>query len=94
VNAAVHSRQTHFLQNIRTAEVRGPQALEVLPCVPRRYSGVQNVSSLLAWLAGVFGEPNDLTLLGARSFEALNPRVDSYSKREVDAGPAPAAVAA
>jgi predicted aspartyl protease len=39
----------------------------------------------------VFGEPGDLVLLGARSLEGLNLRVDPASKRLVDAGPAPAA---
>lgn len=39
----------------------------------------------------VFGEPGDLTLLGARSLEGLNLRVDPVSRRLVDAGPAPAA---
>lgn len=39
----------------------------------------------------VFGEPGDLVLLGARSLEGLNVRVDPLSKRLVDAGPAPAA---
>lgn len=42
----------------------------------------------------VFGEPGDLVLLGARSLEGLNLRVDPVSMRLVDAGPAPAAVAA
>ena len=42
----------------------------------------------------VFGEPGDLVLLGARSLEGLNVRVDSFAKRLVDAGPAPAAAAA
>ena len=41
----------------------------------------------------VFGEPNDLTLLGARTLEGLNLRVDPKSKTLVDAGPAPAAAA-
>ena len=41
----------------------------------------------------VFGEPGDLVLLGARSLEGLNLRIDPVSKRLVDAGPAPAAVA-
>ena len=41
----------------------------------------------------VFGEPGDLTLLGARSLEGLNLRVEPVSKQLVDAGPAPAAVA-
>ena len=39
----------------------------------------------------VFGEPGDLVLLGARSLEGLNLRVDPVGKRLVDAGPAPAA---
>ena len=41
----------------------------------------------------VFAEPRDLILLGARSLEGLNLRVDSRAKQLVDAGPAPAAVA-
>lgn len=39
----------------------------------------------------VFGEPEDLILLGARTLEGLNLRVDPKSKTLVDAGPAPAA---
>jgi hypothetical protein len=42
----------------------------------------------------VFGEPGDLTLLGSRSLEGLNLRIDPLRKQLVDAGPAPAAVAA
>ena len=42
----------------------------------------------------VFGEPSDLVLLGARSIEGLNLRVEPVLKRLVDAGPAPAASAA
>jgi predicted aspartyl protease len=42
----------------------------------------------------IFGETNDLVLLGARSLEGLNLRVDPYRKILIDAGPAPAAVAA
>ena len=41
----------------------------------------------------VFGEKNDMVLLGARSLEGLNLRVDPYRKILVDAGPAPAATA-
>jgi predicted aspartyl protease len=40
----------------------------------------------------VFGEPGDLTLLGARSIEGLNMRVDPVIKQLVDAGPMPAAM--
>lgn len=41
----------------------------------------------------VFGEPGDLVLLGSRSLEGLNVRVDPVNKTFVDAGPAPAAPA-
>ena len=39
----------------------------------------------------VFGEPGDLVLLGARSLEGMNLRVDPFNKALVDAGPASAA---
>ena len=39
----------------------------------------------------VFGEPRDLVLLGARSLEGLNLRIEPRGHRLVDAGPAPAA---
>ena len=42
----------------------------------------------------VFGEPEDMVLLGARSLEGMNLRVDSREKRLVDAGPIAAAAAA
>lgn len=42
----------------------------------------------------VFGEPSDLVLLGARSLEGLNLRIDPVSRQLVDAGPAPAAAIA
>ena len=40
----------------------------------------------------VFGEPGDLVLLGSRTLEGLNLRVEPVHKRLVDAGPAPAAI--
>lgn len=42
----------------------------------------------------VFGQPGDLVLLGARSVEGLNLRVDAVTRQLVDAGPVPAAVTA
>ena len=41
----------------------------------------------------VFGEPGDLTLLGSRTLEGLNFRVEPVSRQLIDAGPAPAATA-
>ena len=35
----------------------------------------------------IFGEPEDIVLLGARSLEGLNRRVDPVTKSLVDAGP-------
>lgn len=40
----------------------------------------------------VFGEPRDLVLLGARSLEGLNLRIDPIRKTLVDAGPVPSAL--
>jgi predicted aspartyl protease len=40
----------------------------------------------------VFGAPGDLVLLGARTLEGLNLRVEPTTKRLVNAGPAPAAI--
>ncbi len=39
----------------------------------------------------VFGEPGDLVLLGARSLEGLNVRIDPVTRQLVDAGPMPLA---
>jgi predicted aspartyl protease len=60
-----------------------------------RSTGMASVYLLDTWTVDevVFGEPADLVLLGSRSLEGLNLRVDPVSKRLIDAGPAPAAVA-
>ena len=42
----------------------------------------------------VFGQPGDLVLLGSRTLEGLNFRVEPVTKQLVDAGPVPAAAAA
>lgn len=41
----------------------------------------------------VFGEPGDLVLLGARSLEGLNLRIDPVHKALIDGGPMPLAAA-
>jgi len=41
----------------------------------------------------VFGEAGDLVLLGSRTLEGLNFRIEPVTRRLVDAGPAPAAAA-
>ena len=45
-----------------------------------------------AAVAVVFGEPGDMTLLGAIGLESLNLRVDLVRKELVPAGPVPAAL--
>ena len=61
-----------------------------------RWTGAVSVYVAGVWTVDevVFGEPGDLVLLGARSLEGLNLRVEPATKRLVDAGPAPAAAAA
>lgn len=61
-----------------------------------RWTGAVSVYVAGVWTVDevVFGEPTDLVLLGARSLEGLNLRVEPATKRLVDAGPAPAAVRA
>jgi predicted aspartyl protease len=58
-----------------------------------RWTGAVSLYLADVWTADevVFGEPGDPVLLGARSLEGLNLRIDPVSKRLVDAGPAPAA---
>jgi predicted aspartyl protease len=50
-----------------------------------RVAGIETLDEV------VFGKPGDLVLLGSRSLEGLNLRVDPLSKQLIDAGPAPAA---
>lgn len=59
-----------------------------------RWTGAVSVYVAGVWTVDevVFGEDSDLVLLGARSLEGLNLRVEPATKRLVDAGPAPAAV--
>ena len=42
----------------------------------------------------IFGEPGDLVLLGSRTLEGLNFRVEPVTRQLVDAGPIPAAAVA
>ena len=61
-----------------------------------RWTGAVRLGVAGVWTVDevVFGEARDLVLLGARSLEGLNLRVERATKRLVDAGPAPAAAAA
>ncbi len=56
-------------------------------------SAIVRAAGTLAPEFVVFGEPGDLSILGARTLEGLNVMIDPISKRLIDAGPAPAAAA-
>ena len=64
-----------------------------LSCVPAEVLELVSVAGKRAGDEVVFGEPGDLVLLGSRTLEGLNFRVEPVTKQLVDAGPAPAAVA-
>ena len=61
-----------------------------------RWAGQASLYAAGTWTADevIFGEPRDLVLLGARTLEGLNLRVNPFTKSLVDAGPAPAAALA
>jgi predicted aspartyl protease len=61
--------------------------------VLERWTGQASLYAGGAWTVDqvIFGEPGDLTLLGSRSLEGLNLRVDPVAKRLSDAGPMPLA---
>jgi len=62
---------------------------------------VRDIGFVVIYAAGmdtvdeiVFGEPNDLVLLGARTLEGMNVRLDIVAKKLMPAGPILAAAAA
>jgi len=62
--------------------------------VVQRWTGPAYVYVAGTWTSDevVFGEPGDVVLLGSRSLEGLNLRIDPVNKQLIDAGPAPAAL--
>jgi len=63
--------------------------------VLERWTGPASIYAAGAWTVDqvIFGESGDLVLLGSRSLEGLNLRVDPVAKRLTDAGPMPLAPA-
>jgi predicted aspartyl protease len=61
--------------------------------VLERWTGQASIYAVDAWTVDqiIFGMPGDLVLLGSRSLEGLNLRVDPVNKRLTDAGPMPLA---
>ena len=60
----------------------------------RRWTGQASIYAAGAWTVDqvIFGMSSDLVLLGSRSLEGLNLRVDPVAKRLTDAGPMPLAI--
>jgi predicted aspartyl protease len=54
-----------------------------------RWTGPASIYVVGVWTVDqvIFGEPDDLTLLGSHSLEGLNLRIDPVAKRLTDAGP-------
>ena len=69
----------HFRQADGTVLARWTGGVRV------RVAGIETLDEV------VFGESGDLILLGSRSLEGMNLRVDPLRKQLIDAGPAPAA---
>ena len=85
-----------ILESLGVARIKVWHFRQADGSVLSRWTGAVSVYVAETWTADevVFGEPGDLVLLGARSLEGLNLRIEPVGKRLVDAGPAPAAAAA
>lgn len=83
----------HVLESLGIERVKHLRFRQASGQVLERWTGMAIVHAAGTLTADdvVFGEPGDLLLLGARSLEGLNVRIDPVLKQLVDAGPAPAA---
>ena len=82
-----------LLEELGVARIKELRFRQANGTVLTRWTGVAIVHAggTLTGDEVVFGQPSDVVLLGARSLEGLNLRVDPVLKQLVDAGPAPAA---
>ena len=82
-----------LLEELGVARIKELRFRQANGTVLTRWTGVAIVHAggTLTGDEVVFGQPSDMVLLGARSLEGLNHRVDPVLKQLVDAGPAPAA---
>lgn len=93
----VNKMRSHHVRNgnfHRDDRDRKPTAPRGAPLCRRRFgyalvhaAGIETIDEV------VFGEQGDMVLLGSRSLEGMNLRVDAREKRLTDAGPIAAAVA-
>lgn len=87
---------TDVLESLGIERRKRSQFRQADGTVLTRWTGLASLYLAGTWTGDevVFGEPGDLVILGSRSLEGLNLRIDPVRKQLVDAGPAPAAVAA
>ena len=85
----------HALESLRIDRLKQLNFRQADGSVLTRWTGsaIIHAAGTLATDDVVFGEPGDLVLLGARTLEGLNLRIDPVAKRLVDAGPIPLAIA-
>lgn len=85
-----------ILESLGIARVKTIRFLQANGTVLERWVGfaVLRAADTFTTDEVVFGEPNDLVLLGARTLEGMNLKVDLVGKRLVSAGPVMAAAAA
>jgi predicted aspartyl protease len=82
-----------LLEDLGVARIKELRFRQANGTILTRWTGIAIVHAggTLTGDEVVFGQPGDMVLLGARSLEGLNLRVDPVLKQLVDAGPAPAA---
>lgn len=68
-------------KNVAFTMANGQSATRAIGFVILKINGIETADEV------VFGEPGDLQLLGARTLEGLNLRVDSVAKQLVPGGP-------
>jgi predicted aspartyl protease len=83
------------LESLRIERVKIKRFRQASGAVVERWTGEARVHAAGTVTPDevVFGEPDDLMILGSRTLEGLNVMVDPVGKRLVDSGPAPAAAA-
>jgi predicted aspartyl protease len=83
------------LESLRIERVKIKRFRQATGAVVERWTGEARVHAAGTVTPDevVFGDPEDLLILGSRTLEGLNLMVDPVGKRLVDSGPAPAAAA-
>ena len=81
----------HVLEALGIARTKALRLREADGSILERWSGsgIVHAAGTFTTDEVIFGEGSDLVLLGSRSLEGLNLRVDPVAKQLIDAGPMP-----